>query len=79
MVAEQRERASILFGAAEALPEAKGVHLATADQAEYDRRVAVVRGQLDEETFKTAWAEGRAMTIDDWRQIITRAFDGTLA
>ncbi|HEX9922142.1 MAG TPA: hypothetical protein VGD99_05735, partial [Anaerolineae bacterium] len=53
-----------LFGAAEILYENSVVRLEYADQVEYDRNVAVVRAQLDEATFAAAWAEGRAMTLE---------------
>jgi predicted ATPase len=56
-------RAARLFGATEALFEAAGSSLAPADQAEVDRYVALAREQLDEADFAAAWAEGRAMTL----------------
>jgi serine/threonine protein kinase len=37
-----------------------------------DRILAVVRAQLDEATFSTAWAEGNAMTLE---QAITCALE----
>jgi non-specific serine/threonine protein kinase len=62
----QLERAARLFGAAEALREA--IHIGPAanypDRLEYDRYVAAVRAQLDEAAFAAAWAEGRAMTLE---------------
>ncbi len=60
----QSERAARLFGAAEALLEAIGSNLAVADQAEWDHNVAIVRNELDKETFAAAWAEGRAQCRD---------------
>ncbi len=68
-------RAARLFGAAERLLEAAGGGLAAADQAEHERYVALTRGQLDESTFAAAWAEGRAMTME---QSIAYALEGTL-
>jgi predicted ATPase/transcriptional regulator with XRE-family HTH domain len=35
-----------------------------ADQAIYDRAVAVVRARLNQETFATAWAEARALPLE---------------
>jgi predicted ATPase/class 3 adenylate cyclase len=35
-----------------------------ADRAMYDRTVAAVRAHLDQATFAMAWAEGRAMTLE---------------
>jgi tetratricopeptide (TPR) repeat protein len=60
----QLEWAAQLFGAAEALLEATGAHLAAADRAEWDRNLAAVRAQLDEATFAAAWAEGQAWDLD---------------
>jgi hypothetical protein len=59
----QLERATRLFGAAEALLEAAGAHLAAVDKSEWDRNVAAVRAQMDEVAFAAAWAEGREMTV----------------
>ncbi len=57
-------RAARLFGAAEGLFQATGGGLAAADQAEYDRYVILVREQLDQAALEAAWAEGRAMTME---------------
>lgn len=35
-----------------------------ADEAEYERYLALARQQLDEDTFNTAWNEGRAMNLE---------------
>jgi non-specific serine/threonine protein kinase len=66
-------RAARLFGAAEELLEATGGGLAAADQAEHDRYVALTREQLDESAFGAAWAEGRAMTME---QAVAYALEG---
>jgi hypothetical protein len=34
------------------------------DQEKYDHVVAAARSQLDEATFAVAWAEGRAMPLE---------------
>jgi predicted ATPase len=60
---DDREAAR-LFGAAEALREAIGAPVPLVERAEYDRNVATARAQLDEATFASAWAEGRAMTLE---------------
>ncbi len=63
-VAEQEpRRAARLFGAAENHREAHGLILPPADQPDYDS-VPSLREALGEEAFATAWAEGRAMTIE---------------
>jgi len=61
----QSERAARLFGAAEGLRAAMGAPLPTADREEHDRSVAAVRTALGEEAFAAAWAEGRAMSLDE--------------
>jgi predicted ATPase/DNA-binding XRE family transcriptional regulator len=60
------EQAARLFGAVESLPESSGMAggLEPPDQKEFDHYVAVVHGQLDEAAFEKAWAEGRAMTME---------------
>jgi len=56
--------AARLFGAAEALRESIGHRPAPQDQAHYDRRLASTRSGLGEAAFVAAWAEGRAMTLE---------------
>ncbi len=60
----QSERAVQLFGASEALLDGIGATLEPADQADYDRSVAMTRAQLDESAFAAAWAAGRAMALE---------------
>ena len=60
----QAKRAARLFGAAEALREAIGAPLHPVERDVYDRAVAAARAALSEEAFATAWAEGRAMTME---------------
>ena len=60
----QPERAARLFGAVEALREASCISLPPLRRAEYDRTVEGVRAHLDEETFAAAWAQGRAMPLE---------------
>ena len=45
---------------------------AAAEHAEFECTVAVVRAQLDAESFATAWATGRAMTLE---QAVANALD----
>jgi hypothetical protein len=70
----QAERAARLFGAAEALREAVGFHFTPLDPGGYDRHVAALRAQLDEEAYAAAWAEGRAMPLE---QAAAYALEGT--
>ena len=61
---KQDDRAARLFAAAEALRAAIGHRLAPQDQAEYEGRLASTRSRLGAATFAAAWAEGRAMTLE---------------
>jgi DNA-binding NarL/FixJ family response regulator len=79
MIAEREEpaHAARLFGASEALLEAIGapLHVQAQDRALYERTVESLRCRLGEEAFGVAWAEGRAMTLE---QVVEYAL-GTLA
>lgn len=57
-------RAARLFGAAEALREVIGAPVMVYYRPHYERTLAVVRAGWDEESFTQAWAEGRAMTLE---------------
>jgi hypothetical protein len=61
----QPELAARLFGASESILQNLGASLQPADKIEIDRYQDDVRAQLDEKTFEKAWAEGRAMSIED--------------
>ena len=61
---EQAERAARLFGAVERLYETMNLILLPVIRAEYDRNVSAARAQMNEAAFATAWANGRAMTLD---------------
>jgi predicted ATPase/DNA-binding CsgD family transcriptional regulator len=56
--------AARLWGAAEALRDGMGTPIPPAYRADYERSVAPVRTQLGEQAFAAAWAEGRAMTLE---------------
>ena len=60
------EQAAQLFGAVESLLEGIGMagRMDPSDQKEFAHYVAAARGQLDEAAFAKAWAEGRAMTLE---------------
>ncbi len=60
----QAERAARLLGAAEALREAIDAPLPPSERASHDSDIAGVRAALGEEAFATAWAQGRAMTLE---------------
>lgn len=61
---EQGERAVKLMGAAEALREASLSPMTPQERVEYDNEVASMRAGMDEKTFLSFWAEGRAMTME---------------
>jgi hypothetical protein len=60
----QVERAARLFGATEAALSAVHGTFDAVDRMDYERHVAAARDQLGEEAFAAAWAEGRAMTLE---------------
>jgi hypothetical protein len=63
--AERRfTRAGRCLGAAEALRETMGAPLPPSERAEYDRTLRAVRGGCGGEAFAAAWAEGRAMPLE---------------
>ncbi|HLK60521.1 MAG TPA: tetratricopeptide repeat protein [Chthonomonadaceae bacterium] len=61
---ERTERAARLWGAAEQLREEMGSPLPPKNQDEYARHLTAARRTLGEEAFSAAWAEGRAMTLE---------------
>jgi len=54
----------MLFGAAESLREETGALMMSWEQAEYDREVAALRAGLPAGELATAWATGRALSLD---------------
>lgn len=54
-----------LMAAAHALRSAIGAALPPSTQPEYDRRLALVRSELGDEAFRTAWTLGRAQPTDN--------------
>jgi hypothetical protein len=58
-------RGARLGGVAEALREALGVPLAPAARSNQDQAVQAMRAALGEEAFAAAWAEGRAMPLEE--------------
>jgi tetratricopeptide (TPR) repeat protein len=61
------ERAARLFGAIEALTEVERCSFAANERVDHERSVAAAaaRAVLGEEAFAAAWAEGRAMPLDE--------------
>ncbi len=60
----QPEKAARLFSATAAQLEEISSTLDTADQRDYDLNLAAARAQLDEAAWQAAWAEGRAMSME---------------
>ena len=58
------QRAARLGGAAEALWEALGVPLPPEQRAGHDQAMQAMRAALGEELFVAAWAEGRALPLE---------------
>ncbi len=67
-------RAAKLFGVVDAVLEFIRTSLLLFDQQQYERNVSQLRERLDEATFTAAWAEGRAMTLE---QAKNYALEGT--
>lgn len=62
---DQPDRAARLWGQAERLRASSDVPLPRRAQRRFDQDVGAARAALgDSEAFETAWAEGRAMTLD---------------
>jgi predicted ATPase/DNA-binding CsgD family transcriptional regulator len=57
--------AARLYGFAESLRTLLGAPLPPIDRPSYQRTVAALRAQLDEPTFLKAWAEGKALTLEE--------------
>lgn len=62
---ENPKMAARLLGAAEALRDWIHTPMAEYERDEHAREVAALRDQMDELSFAQAWAEGRAMTMED--------------
>jgi tetratricopeptide (TPR) repeat protein len=62
---ESRVRAVRIWGAAAALREDAGVHLPVGQLARHDHHIAAARAQLDPTSWDRAWAEGRAMPLEE--------------
>jgi tetratricopeptide (TPR) repeat protein len=60
----QLQKAARLFGAAENLRESLNSPMMATERIEYDQNVSALRAQMEESAFATAWAEGRAMTME---------------
>jgi len=60
----QPQRAARLFGAAESARERIGAPLPPGDKPLYERHLERARAELEKVAFDVAWAEGRALTLE---------------
>jgi tetratricopeptide (TPR) repeat protein len=65
----QWDRAARLFGTAESLRKAVNIFMTEMERTEYEREVADLKANMDENGFTSRWAEGRAMTMDQAIQL----------
>jgi len=61
---EQPADAARLFAAAQAMRDETGMPLMRAEQSTQERERALLEARLGKEEFDAAWAEGRAMTLE---------------
>jgi tetratricopeptide (TPR) repeat protein len=61
---EQAQRGATILSAAEGLLEAIGAIIDPEDRIAYEQGVGTARSLLGEEAFAKAWAEGRAMSME---------------
>jgi hypothetical protein len=61
---EQDQRTAQLFGAAEILRENTALPMTPVEQVEYEHEVNDLRLNMDQSAFTRAWAEGRAMSME---------------
>jgi predicted ATPase/class 3 adenylate cyclase len=60
----QTGRAARLLGASQALRETLGAPLPPVERPDYERQTAIVRSAMGKEPLAAAWAEGRAMALE---------------
>jgi hypothetical protein len=64
-VSAQSQRAARLFGAADMVRIPASLPLPPVMREEYEHDLEIICAQLDNDTFATAWAAGRALTLDE--------------
>jgi predicted ATPase/class 3 adenylate cyclase len=69
-------RAARLLGAAEAIRKTINSTTNGVELVEYEREIAALRASMDENEMQAAWAEGRAMTIDQAIEYALEKSDG---
>jgi predicted ATPase len=63
--AGEAEEAAQLFGAVEGIRETLAMALPPRQRDRHEHSIAAIRGALDQKQFATAWARGKAMSIDE--------------
>ena len=63
-LADDVRAAARIWGAVEALREEVGIFLPVAEHKRYERALVHARAWLVSEAWAAAWAEGRAMTLE---------------
>jgi predicted ATPase/class 3 adenylate cyclase len=61
----QPDRALRLFGAAEAMRQKIEIDMTTQEREEYEKEVADLKENIDENEFTSLWAEGRSMSMEE--------------
>ena len=69
IVEEEPQRATKLFGAAEAIREMTGHKPTDEEQAEEAQLMSRLRAMLPEAEFNALWAEGKSMTMEQAIQL----------
>jgi non-specific serine/threonine protein kinase len=81
LVQSQFERAARLLGVAESIRERLNSPMIVTERVEYDQNISTLRAQMEQSDFATAWAEGRAMTLEQAIEFAlqeSRSNDGTV-
>ncbi|UCH59259.1 MAG: tetratricopeptide repeat protein [Anaerolineales bacterium] len=63
-IRNQPARAARLFAAADKIRQAIGARMGAGDQQEYDYYVSILRSQLDQSAFDTAWLQGHTLPLE---------------
>jgi predicted ATPase/class 3 adenylate cyclase len=62
---EQPDKAARLLGAAEALRQKIEIDMTPPEREEYEKEVVDMKANMDKKEFKSLWAEGRSMRMDE--------------
>jgi hypothetical protein len=62
---ERPDKAARLLGAAEALRQKINMDMTPPEREEYEKEVTDLKANMGEKEFKSLWAEGRSMRMDE--------------